>query len=234
MGSEYSLSLDSDAGAIPVLFRRHPRARHYRLRVDSDGQTIVTVPRGGSQAEAVGFIEKHRSWIESERRKRRAEPHGQVWRPGFEILFRGEKSVITFERVHARPFVMFGDQRVAVADPEMDFKRPICEHLRRLARQELPGRVTVLSDQLGVHHARTSVRDQSTRWGSCSLAGTISLNWRLIQTPPEVSDYVIIHELMHRTEMNHSSRFWRLVAEACPEYQRHEGWLKEHARMVGL
>ncbi|RKX31639.1 MAG: hypothetical protein DRP71_13125 [Verrucomicrobia bacterium] len=234
MRSEFSVNLDSGTGAIPVLFRRHPRARHFKLRVDPDGRVIVTLPRGGSQAEALGFIEKHRSWIESERRERRAEPHGQVWRPGFEILFRGEQSVLTLERFHARPFVRFGDQRVAIADPDMDFKRPVCEHLRRLARQELPGRVVELSNRLGVSHARTSVRDQSTRWGSCSQAGTISLNWRLIQAPSEVSDYVIMHELMHRIEMNHSNRFWNLVAEACPEYRTYEDWLKEHARKVGL
>ena len=234
MCSESSVNLKSGLGEIPVVFRRHPRARHYRLRVDSDGQTIVTVPRGGSQAEALGFFEKHRSWIESERQKRRAEPPGQVWRPGFEIPYRGEKEVLALERVYARPFVYFGDQRVAIADPEMDFKRPVCEHLNRLARLELPIRVNQLADQIHVPHARTSVRNQSTRWGSCSQTGTVSLNWRLVQAPPVVSDYVIIHELMHRIEMNHSNRFWSLVLEACPDYDKHEDWLNEHARMVGL
>jgi predicted metal-dependent hydrolase len=234
MRSGSLVNLDSDSGAIPVVFRRHARAKHYKLRVESDGLALVTVPRGGSQAEARGFFEKHRSWVESERQKRRSEPHGQVWRPGFKILFRGEKSVLLFERVYARPFVVFEDQRVAIADPEMDLKRPVCEHLNRLARLELPVRVNQLADQLDAPHARTTVRNQSTRWGSCSQSGTISLNWRLMQAPPEVSDYVIIHELMHRIEMNHSNRFWTLVSDGCPDYLKHENWLKEHARIVGL
>jgi predicted metal-dependent hydrolase len=71
------------------------------------------------------------------------------------------------------------------------------------------------------------VRAQKTRWGSCSARGTISLNWRLIQAPPGVVDYLIIHELMHRREMNHSARYWKLVAQAFPDYRRAEQWLKK-------
>jgi len=234
MRSEFIENLKSPSAAIPVIFRRHPRARHYKLRIDPDGQAVVTLPRGGSKAEAFEFVGKHRSWIESEQQKRRAEPHARIWRPGTDVLYRGEASVLELVRIHARPFVVFGDQQVAVADPDMDFRRPVCERLKRLARKELPGRVSELSVRHEVSHVRTSIRDQSTRWGSCSQSGTISLNWRLIQAPPEVSDYVIIHELMHRIEMNHSSRFWRVVLAACPEYQKYEDWLKRHARMVGL
>ena len=73
---------------------------------------------------------------------------------------------------------------------------------------------------------RVTVRAQKTRWGSCSARGTLSLNWRLIHAPPEVVDYLIIHELMHRREMNHSARFWKLVAQACPDYPAAEQWLK--------
>jgi predicted metal-dependent hydrolase len=77
-----------------------------------------------------------------------------------------------------------------------------------------------------------TVRNQRTRWGSCSRRGTISLNWRLIQTPPFVSDYIILHELMHLREMNHSPRFWRQVETVCPGYRTAEEWLKPHASLL--
>src|SRR5258706_526617 len=81
---------------------------------------------------------------------------------------------------------------------------------------------------LPVRHV--AVRDQKTRWGSCSIRGTITLNWRLIQAPPFIADYLIVHELMHLREMNHSPRYWGHVAQAFPEYRLAERWLKENSR----
>jgi hypothetical protein len=79
---------------------------------------------------------------------------------------------------------------------------------------------------------RVVVRNQRTRWGSCSRRGTLSLNWRLVQAPVFVRDYIILHELMHLREMNHSARFWRLVEAACPDYAMAERWLKAHANLL--
>jgi predicted metal-dependent hydrolase len=76
------------------------------------------------------------------------------------------------------------------------------------------------------------VRNQRSRWGSCSPRGTISLNWRLIQAPPNVRDYIILHELCHLRQMNHSDRFWREVASVCPDYQRAELWLKRNGDLL--
>ena len=78
-----------------------------------------------------------------------------------------------------------------------------------------------------------TVRNQRSRWGSCSRRGTISLNWRLIQAPVFVRDYLILHELAHLKEMNHSRRFWREVARLCPDFAQAERWLKEHASLLG-
>ena len=105
-------------------------------------------------------------------------------------------------------------------------------HLRKIAERELPVRTRELALLHGIAIRRVSVRAQTTRWGSCSAKGTISLNWRLIHAPAYVVDYLIIHELMHRREMNHSARYWKLVATACPDYRRAEQWLK--SRQVEL
>ena len=223
----------ADAGS-EVLYRKHPRARYYRLRVEVNGTAVVTIPKGGSRAEASRFLEKHRDWVEGEQARRRSEGHRHCWRPGTRILFRGVWVVLTMERSFGRPVVRFADQGVPVADPAMDFRRPVCDHLRRMAAVELPQRLEAIAGILGIAHGRTLVRDQATRWGSCSETGTISLNWRLVQAPQEVADYVILHELTHRIELNHSRRFWRRVEKACPCFEAHETWLTDHAGVLGL
>ncbi len=99
---------------------------------------------------------------------------------------------------------------------------------RMRARDELPARAWALAAMHGLSPARVSVRDQRSRWGSCGRNGHICLNWRLVLMPPAVRDYVILHELMHLRQMNHSAAFWRLVAAACPDYRAAQAWLRQH------
>jgi predicted metal-dependent hydrolase len=102
--------------------------------------------------------------------------------------------------------------------------------LRARAARELPARLLELAARFGLAVTRITIRNQRWRWGSCSPQGHICLNWRLVAMPPEVRDYVLIHELMHLRRMDHSPKFWALVAGACPDYQRARRWLKEQAR----
>ena len=104
--------------------------------------------------------------------------------------------------------------------------------LRRRARTELPAELLRLAAGLGIDVGRVSVRDHRSRWGSCSRQGSITLNWRLTQMPPFVSDYVLWHELMHRRQANHSRRFWREVESVCPGWRDAERWLRRHGREV--
>jgi predicted metal-dependent hydrolase len=104
--------------------------------------------------------------------------------------------------------------------------------LRRRAAEELPPALRVLAADHGVTVTRVSIRDQRSRWGACSSRGSITLNWRLVLVPPFVRDYVMVHELMHRRELNHSRRFWRHVAAACPRYQEARRWLLAEGRRL--
>jgi predicted metal-dependent hydrolase len=97
---------------------------------------------------------------------------------------------------------------------------------RSRAAKELPSELRRLADAHGVTVSRISVRNQRSRWGSCSSRGAITLNWRLILVPDYVREYVMLHELMHRREMNHSPRFWRLVAAICPRMVEARRWLR--------
>jgi predicted metal-dependent hydrolase len=106
----------------------------------------------------------------------------------------------------------------APADPDPE--------LRSRATRELPGRLMELAREHGLTVTRVSIRKQKRRWGSCSRNGHICLNWRLVQVPDWVRDYVMVHELMHLKRMDHSPKFWRLVAAACPRYQDARRWLR--------
>jgi predicted metal-dependent hydrolase len=104
--------------------------------------------------------------------------------------------------------------------------------LRERARRELPGQLLALAAAQGISVGRVSIRNQRSRWGACSPSGVITLNWRLIQTPDFVREYVMLHELMHRREMNHSKRFWRLVAACCPRFIEARKWLRTEGKTL--
>ena len=111
---------------------------------------------------------------------------------------------------------------------ELDAARE--RELRARAARELPPRLLALAAEHGLQVSRVSIRNQRWRWGSCNRAGHICLNWRLVAMPDPVRDYVLIHELMHLKRMDHSPKFWKLVAAACPDYENARRWLREHAR----
>ena len=104
--------------------------------------------------------------------------------------------------------------------------------IRARAKRDLPARLLELAARHGLAVSRVSVRNQRWRWGSCSPSGHICLNWRLAQMPDSVRDYVMIHELMHLERLDHSSKFWKLVARACPAYQAERQWLRAHQNLL--
>ena len=176
------LPFDQPAEPEPlrIHFVRMRRARRYVMRLRPDGGVRVTIPRGGSKAEALQFADKHLEWA----RRQRAR--------------------------------VLASKRPASVDRE----------LRVRAAEELPPRLLALAAQHGLAVTRVSIRNQRSRWGSCSPKGHIALNFRLLLMPPEVREYILIHELMHLRQPNHSIRFWRLVEAACPGFRDAERWLK--------
>ena len=108
------------------------------------------------------------------------------------------------------------------------------KRLRAQAKVVLEQRTDYFARQIGVTYGRITVRDQKTRWGSCSQAGNLNFNFRLILAPPEVLDYVVVHELCHRRQMNHSAQFWQEVAQVLPDYRERKAWLTENGwRLMG-
>jgi len=216
--------------SVPLRLVRHPRARRYRLRLNADGTARVTIPSRGSAAVARRFVAQHRRWLEREFRLWQSQPRRPAhWQVGSEIWFRGESVSIQSDRPGR---IRFADEQLSVSDAGGDVRPAVERHLRRLAAAELPRRVGELAEQHGFTVARVTVRNQRARWGSCSRRGRISLNWRLVQMPDYARDYIILHELAHLRQMNHSSRFWREVELLCPDYRVSERWIKEHRDLL--
>lgn len=211
----------------------HRRARRYVLRLNRDGTARVTVPRGGTTIEARRFAEKNLGWLERQLLRQASlikEP--RTWKLGTSVLFRGEAVPLEPGFQGDSTCLRLGSELLRVKDTAVDLRPEVERHLMRLACEELSGRTLELADLHGIKIRRVSVRNQRSRWGSCSRRGTISLNWRLIQTPPFVRDYILLHELAHVREMNHSSRFWQEVARLCPNYREAESWLKKHSELL--
>jgi predicted metal-dependent hydrolase len=231
----FLFGLNPEPLAVGVTFVRSERARNYRLTLRRDGAAVATIPRRGSEREAMRFVEQHRAWLERARARQHARPRcAAEWTQGTTILWRGSKETLRLDRDAGRWRASLGGDVFAVARSEGDL-RPLLEaRFARLARIELPARTWELAAATASDIKRVVVRSQRSRWGSCSARGTISLNWRLIQTPDFVRDYIIYHELAHRQEMNHSNRFWARVEALCPAWRAAERWLKDAGSLLGL
>jgi predicted metal-dependent hydrolase len=215
---------------LSIDFVRMRRARRYIIRVRPDGSVRVTVPRGGSRLEAARFLEKHAQWIAQEQARVRAAHVTHAWIDGATMMLRGEPVMIRAVDAPGGRLVRYGARSVVAPAGDTDLRRCIEGDLRRFAREELGPRLHALAAAHDLTVAGFTIRNQRSRWGSCSRAGRIALNYRLVQMPPAVCDYVMLHELMHIKQPNHSRRFWRLVEAACPDFREAERWLKVHGR----
>lgn len=218
-----------------VVFLRSPVARRYRLTLRRDGTAVATIPAHGNEREALRFVEQQRDWLARARARQAARPRSaEVWTIGTRVLWRGVLHEVRIATEGERPQVCVAADVFRVRTLEGDLRPTLEAHFARRARIELPGRTWELGAETGVEVKQVMVRNQRSRWGSCSAGGVISLNWRLVQTPDQVRDYIIYHELMHLREMNHSARFWERVATVCPGWREAEHWLKRNASLVGL
>jgi predicted metal-dependent hydrolase len=228
----------SEPSAINIVFereaylvrvRRHRQARRYTLRIHSATREVVlTMPPRGSLKEARAFAEKHGGWIAARLTRL---PAPAPFAHDMLLPVRGVDHRIV-HRAGARGTAWIeADSEgpcLCVAGEAPHIARRVRDFLKREARSDLEAASRRAAEKLGVRVSRVSVRDQSSRWGSCSTTGVLSYSWRLILAPPYVLDYLAAHEVAHLVEMNHSRRFWRLVERICPDVTRAKTWLDVH------
>jgi predicted metal-dependent hydrolase len=213
-----------------VRLRRHRRARRYTLRIHpTDREAILTMPPRGTIAEAKDFARLHGGWIAARLGRL---PKAAPFVAGTQVPLRGVAHRIV-HRASERGTVWTetrdsGEKILCVAGGAEHMERRVHDYLKREARKDLQKASLAYAGELGVRVKRVSIRDQSSRWGSCTAAGSLSFSWRLILAPPFVLDYLAAHEVAHLVEMNHSARFWRVVAKVCPSVERAKNWLDTH------
>ena len=217
-----------DRAIYLVRVRRHRQARRYTLRIQSATREVVlTIPPRGTFKEARDFAQKHGAWIAARLDRL---PRPAPFADGGVVPLRGVPHRIVHRR-GTRGTVwteMNGEPLLCVAGNVPHVDRRIGDFLRREAKRDLEAASLRFAEELGVEIKRVVVRDQSSRWGSCSTTGVLSFSWRLILTPSAVLTYLAAHEVAHLVEMNHSARFWRLVQKLCPEHERAKVWLDVH------
>lgn len=221
-----ALAITFGSQIYSIRLRRHRRARRYTLRIHpSEREAILTMPPRGTLHEAREFAERHGAWIAARLGRL---PKAAPFAPGVVVPLRG----VTHRIVHraGRGTVWTetrdsGERILCVAGGIEHIDRRLHDFLKREARRHLTKASHAYAEMLGVKITRITIRDQSSRWGSCTSAGSLSFSWRLILAPPYVLDYLAAHEVAHLVEMNHSPRFWRVVARICPQMERAKAWI---------
>lgn len=230
-----TVHLADHASPVEVeIIRSARRTKTIGMQV-SDGRIVVRAPLRTSDRTIQALVDQHsiriQRWLTADAERR---PEA-TWFTQPLLLF-GSPHALQYRSASRWSFEI-GDDVLHITGPaptahEEALKRALIGWLRQLAADDLRSRVTAWSRRIGVDVAKVQVKEQKTRWGSCSTRGNVNFNWRLVMAPPHVIDYVVVHELCHRMEMNHSSKFWRLVEHYLPDYQNARKWLKSYGQTL--
>ena len=222
---------------IPYAIRQSARARQVSLTMHPSLGLLGTLPNRRAPEELHQFIHRHERWVrrQLDRWTRRTEGLPRPWPYGHTLLYRGEAHRVIIiaakrsgiERTADRSLIVRAHRPTRLGITRILKRWYVAEASRWIAET-----VEIIGRQLGVTWGRVGVRDQRTRWGSCSAQGHLNFNYRLMMAPPPVAEYVVLHELAHRRELNHSKRFWELVAAHCPTYQASIRWLRTYGPML--
>lgn len=224
--------LELEAIGAPIEVRRHPAARRLTLRVSKTKRAvIVTVPAECRMEEAGKFVTSNLDWV---RERLGSVPEPVPFADGAQVPLRGRLHCLRFAGAgRARSVVGVAPHggampRLVVSGRLEHASRRLRDWLVEQARADLDSCVARHTRTLGVKARSISLRDQTSRWGSCTAGGLLSFSWRLILAPAHVLDYVAAHEVAHLLEMNHGPRFWKHVARCMPRLEEAKRWLRSH------
>ena len=217
-----TISLDLGGQCVTVTLRRSAQSKRLSLRIDPNTGPVVIMPTRARMADAETFLAQNRIWL-AERLARL--PGKTPFAPGAHIPLLGQEHEIRHAPT-ARRGVWAEDGVIHVSGQIDHLARRITDFLKAEAKRTITPQAFALSARLGRTPCRLSVRDTSSRWGSCSSRGDLSFSWRLIMAPEGVLTYVIAHEVAHLAEMNHSPAFWQLVVNLVGDPGPAKRWLK--------
>jgi len=210
--------------------RRSSEASEPRIDVDIKGVRVVLPEASTEDPETL--LGENAAWVIEKKQKYdsfRAQVPDREFTDGETFPYHGEPHEIVVEKRSSSDIV---DQELRLAKHHVEqtsVKRALETLYRRKAREYFENRSDQLANEMGVEYDKIEIRNQRTKWGSCSTSGTLGLNWRLMMAPPDVIDYIVVHELAHLREQNHTDEFWSIVAEYDPDYEDHAQWLEENS-----
>ncbi|MBO9395637.1 M48 family metallopeptidase [Shimia sp. R9_2] len=212
---------------VTVALRQSSRARRISLRVSRlDGKVTLTVPRGVSTREALGFAEEKQDWL---RRQLSQQPEQVLVAPGAVLPVAGRDRLVVAGQGRS---VVLGQDEIAVPGRADLVGRKVQGFLKELARHRLSEAVDHYAAHLRLPYSRMTLRDTRSRWGSCTSAGALMFSWRLVMAAPDVLDYVAAHEVAHLKEMNHSPAFWNVVTQLYGPYEAPRRWLRTDGQVL--
>jgi predicted metal-dependent hydrolase len=215
----------STGARIPIILKRYRGARHFRLSLDLANHIRVSAPLRASEKSILMWVESQRNWLEAQIVRLPRCHDLFAWLGRHPHLSAGGRRYVVKIAPEEGSAYRFVDSDTLLFAPRRESESSLRRLVRRFATEALSARTAFFGKIHYLHFARVTVRDQSSRWGSCSARGAISLNWRLILLPPDVQDYVILHELAHLREMNHGAPFWQFLATLDPACRGHESQL---------
>jgi len=223
-----------DDHAVSYTVKRSYRAKYVRLEVRAKTGLTVVIPGSYNTDDMPALLKKKERWILdklAEYGKTQSVDVEKKLRSGDSIPYLGRHLKVVERHNPGTPVsVRLEKDRLLVNLGSQNGRLNLVLEwwYRQQAERLIKKRADELCPRLGVTYGRLSIRRAKTRWGSCSQKGNLNFNWKLLMVPEPVIDYVIIHELAHLKEMNHSKNFWKLVAEHCPKWRNHRKWLKGH------
>ncbi len=218
---------------VNTVMRRRHNAKRITMRI-KDGDLHLTAPPRVSGHEARRFIAKHEHWIEQNLRQWDAQVFAQKTAPPA-IFYHGEKLPVIWLACpnHRGKSRVTAQENLTIHTPNDSRLQPwsvLEAWLKQQARENIAESLAEVLPQMNEPPAPFTIRDQKTRWGSCSTSRRLSFNWRLIMAPPLALHYVVVHEAAHLIHHDHSPRFWAKVAEIMPDYKQHQRWLKTQGK----
>lgn len=219
----------------PVDIRYKKGVRRITMRLNSREQIVVTAPPSTPDSVIFSMIEQNQVWIAKQRatvatKKRMPEDGAYVFGNWLSTTLVHNPQLPVGCQIKNGALQLNTLNQTDHWNEES--KRTFTHFIKSMAGAYIPHRLEFWSEQMQTRFSGFTLRQQKSRWGSCSSTGSINLNWRLVHAPIPVIDYVLIHELAHRTHLNHSQRFWKLVQQYDPEYARHRGWLRREGRWL--
>ncbi len=218
----------------------YSRRKTMSITVKPDGTIRVAAPKGTAAKTVQDWVASKSKWIAAklaEVEVANCQTVQRSYQTGEEFSYLGRpmRLELLYHTQPTRTMLRGREGLIQITGPDCSptaVKAALEAWYRWAAGRYIRARVGYFAAQVGRKPGRITIREQKTRWGSCSAQGNLNFNWRIMMAPPEITDYLVVHELCHLVHLDHSQQFWNLVASIIPDYKNHKNWLRQNGRQL--